>query len=241
MSNQQPSQMAAGHQYTPRHPQHSASPVPAYNPSSYTPAATYPSYGTPSQNPQSLHQHQHDHRQYAQPHYGSTPASNYGYQQPQQHAAHLHHNSSHRQHYNSVYTGRGAAALLDSSRQAEVYILQDKDNFAIPEDIRNQYHTDDQGHIMFFSTPPLDNNKPPIGMTPTLGHSAKYLAWKAGRAEAVAKRKAEMEVEKAEREEARKKAKMEEEAYLKKSANELLPKALELLVKQTTETMLDSL
>ena len=49
-----------------------------------------------------------------------------------------------------------------------------------------------------------------------------------------------MEMEKAQREEARKKAKMEEEAFLKKRATELLPRALELLVKQTSETMLDS-
>ena len=62
-------------------------------------------------------------------------------------------------------------------RPSEVYHLSDLANSAIPEDIRKEFQRDDQGHVLFFSTPPLDILPPAKRGTP-IGHTARYLAEK---------------------------------------------------------------
>ncbi|KAK5957702.1 hypothetical protein OHC33_000891 [Knufia fluminis] len=41
-------------------------------------------------------------------------------------------------------------------RTAEAYVLSDAANAAIPENVREQFPRDDQGRVLFFTTPPLD-------------------------------------------------------------------------------------
>lgn len=62
-------------------------------------------------------------------------------------------------------------------RPSEVYHLSDLANSAIPEDIRKEFQRDDQGHVLFFTTPPLDVLPPAKPGTP-IGHTAAYLAAK---------------------------------------------------------------
>jgi chromatin structure-remodeling complex subunit RSC1/2 len=58
-----------------------------------------------------------------------------------------------------------------------VYHLSDTANASIPEDIRKEFQRDDQGHVLFFTTPPLDV-LPPAKRGSPIGHTAAYLAAK---------------------------------------------------------------
>lgn len=62
-------------------------------------------------------------------------------------------------------------------RPSEVYHLSDLANASIPADIRKEFQRDDQGHVLFFTTPPLDVLPPAKRGTP-IGHTAAYLAAK---------------------------------------------------------------
>ena len=61
------------------------------------------------------------------------------------------------------------------SRPDEVYRLPQTANLAIPESVRNQFHQDEHGHILFFTAPPLDTLQP-VKPGSAVAHSAKYLA-----------------------------------------------------------------
>ena len=64
-------------------------------------------------------------------------------------------------------------------RGVETYVLSDTANAAIPSDIRQQFQTDEQGRVLFWTTPPIDRLprvQPETG-TPLM-HSAAYLAKK---------------------------------------------------------------
>ncbi|PLB51742.1 RSC complex subunit [Aspergillus steynii IBT 23096] len=74
----------------------------------------------------------------------------------------------------------------NAPRPIEVFHLSDTANTAIPEDIREQFHCDDQGRVLFFSSPPLDI-VPPVQQR--LGHSLKYLAAKEERRKLVEHKK----------------------------------------------------
>lgn len=61
-------------------------------------------------------------------------------------------------------------------RTVEVYTLRDADA-QIPAEVREQYHTDDKGQVLFFTAPPL--NRPHSGIaeeSATLGHSVRFLS-----------------------------------------------------------------
>lgn len=61
-------------------------------------------------------------------------------------------------------------------RQVEVYTLRDLDA-QIPPEYRDQYQTDDEGRVLFFTAPPLNRPHPGVADShATLGHSAGYLA-----------------------------------------------------------------
>ncbi|CRG83281.1 Chromatin structure-remodeling complex subunit RSC1 [Talaromyces islandicus] len=66
----------------------------------------------------------------------------------------------------------------NAPRPVEVFHLSDIANAAIPADIRQQFHCDDRGHVLFFSTPPMDVVP---NTNPKLSHSLKYLAAKAAK------------------------------------------------------------
>lgn len=75
-------------------------------------------------------------------------------------------------------------------RPIEVYTLPDAAVSSIPADIRSQFHHDETGRVIFYTTPPLDANPIPEEKQ-TLGHSLRYLADKArNKAEDEKKRKA---------------------------------------------------
>lgn len=74
-------------------------------------------------------------------------------------------------------------------RGAEAYVLSDPANASIPKDIRDQFPTDDNGRLLFFTQPPLDTQHIVSGSSEAekgqpLQHSEKYM-----KALAVRKRK----------------------------------------------------
>ncbi|SZF00712.1 unnamed protein product [Blumeria hordei] len=70
--------------------------------------------------------------------------------------------------------------VYNPTHTIEVYTLPDTANSSIPADIRDQFHKDDSGRVIFFTTPPIDVN-PIVEETQVLCHSLKYLADKARR------------------------------------------------------------
>lgn len=48
---------------------------------------------------------------------------------------------------------------IHDPRAREVYILSEHANQAIPKDIRDQFPQDDQGHVLFFTKPPIKTNQ----------------------------------------------------------------------------------
>lgn len=69
-------------------------------------------------------------------------------------------------------------AIYHPPRPIEVYTLPEMAHSAIPADIRAQFHHDEYGRVIFYTTPPLDINPIPQDKQ-DLGHSLKYLADKA--------------------------------------------------------------
>ncbi|KAE8336505.1 hypothetical protein BDV24DRAFT_141607 [Aspergillus arachidicola] len=92
---------------------------------------------------------------------------------------------------NRIQVPPGTVYNPNAPRPIEVFHLSDAANATIPEDIRDQFHCDNQGHVLFFSSPPLDIVPP---LQQKLGHSLKYLAVKEERRKLVeAKKRKEME------------------------------------------------
>ncbi|KAL1889603.1 hypothetical protein Cpir12675_005725 [Ceratocystis pirilliformis] len=59
----------------------------------------------------------------------------------------------------------------------EVYTLSDEANEKIPKSLSKNFHTDDQGRILFFATPPLARAHAGKSLhAAALGHSARYLS-----------------------------------------------------------------
>ncbi|OJD20932.1 hypothetical protein ACJ73_07733 [Blastomyces percursus] len=79
----------------------------------------------------------------------------------------------------------------NAPRPVETFILSDNANAAIPEEIRRQFHCDERGRVLFFTSPPLDV-VPPAEQT-GLKHSLRYLAAKKERAKLVQKKRVERE------------------------------------------------
>lgn len=145
--------------------------------------------------PTPLYQQQHHYNQYPQA--ATTPVA--------QHANPL----ANYTHYQSpapaprpvapVATPHGSATnAYNPPRAPEAYTLSDAANAAIPADIRAQFHKDEYGHVIFYTSPPLDVNPVPEE-TRTLGHSLRYLADKARHKEELEKKRkaraAQLEIE----------------------------------------------
>ncbi|KZF18916.1 Bromodomain-containing protein [Xylona heveae TC161] len=81
-----------------------------------------------------------------------------------------------------------AGTMYNPPKPVEVYHLSDAANLAIPEDIRDQFHQDGHGRILFFTTPPL-YALPEVNKGEAVGHSARYLAAKAKRGESLQRKR----------------------------------------------------
>ena len=62
-------------------------------------------------------------------------------------------------------------------RPSEVYRLPENANQLIPPEIRDQFQQDEHGHVLFFTTPPVDT-LPLVKPGSAIGHTARYLAAK---------------------------------------------------------------
>ncbi|KAI9738207.1 MAG: hypothetical protein M1834_008705 [Cirrosporium novae-zelandiae] len=182
--------------------QQSASPAPTYNQNYTNHTANYP--------PQ-------------------TPRTNFAQIQTGSHVNH-HPTSQSSTTYHQNNTSRSGSVFPNPStsynapRPAEVYTLSDAANAAIPPEIRNQFHCDNNGHIVFFTKPPLvthapdgtpynynempetsenitqngvkipdiDISNPSITINGAVAHSARYLAAKAKRSEAIKRKREEL-------------------------------------------------
>ena len=117
----------------------------------------------------------------------------------------------------------------NAPRPIEVFHLSDAANAAIPADIREQFHCDDYGHVLFFSSPPLD-------ITPSvqqkLGHSLKYLAAKEERRKLVEAQKRKEREEQEEREKSAKRQRADEETALAARVEALTSKAVDVMTNQ---------
>ncbi|PWY67577.1 RSC complex subunit [Aspergillus heteromorphus CBS 117.55] len=126
------------------------------------------------------------------------------------------------------------AAMYNSNapRPIEVFHLSDAANAAIPADIREQFHCDDHGRVLFFSCPPLDI-VPPVQQK--LGHSLKYLAAKEERRKQAEAQKRKGSHEQEEREVAVKRQRADDATALAARVHVLTAKAVEALTCQVTD------
>ncbi|KAI9703971.1 MAG: hypothetical protein M1820_005753 [Bogoriella megaspora] len=152
------------------------------------------------------------------------PANNYATSQSTQ------------QYQQTGYRSAAPSLGYKAPQPVEVYSLADHANAGIAQDIRDQFHCDEHGRVLFYTTPPLLTSRPAKEGAAS-GHSISYLAARARRQEALrAKRKREAE-EAADNAEARKKAKLEEGEKYMKRVEGLMKIAGDALVAQMTQTL----
>jgi chromatin structure-remodeling complex subunit RSC1/2 len=111
----------------------------------------------------------------------------------------------------------------------EVFHLSDAANAAIPADIRQQFHRDDYGRVLFFATPPLD----PVAPTQQgLGHSFRYLAAKEERKALLTEKKRKEAQAQQEYDTSTKRVKAEKDAFVTTKMETLMEKAVNVLAFQ---------
>jgi chromatin structure-remodeling complex subunit RSC1/2 len=143
----------------------SATPTHANQAQSYT--APLPQYHQHSASPAPINQS----HQYAQ----KAPASYGRPQAPNTSSSHLDHYSTPQSRYQPQANQRMPEANVVGQQPQEVFHLPENANQAIPEHVRNQFQQDANGHILFFTSPPVDT-MPPFKPKSRLQHSARYLA-----------------------------------------------------------------
>jgi len=122
----------------------------------------------------------------------------------------------------------------NAPRTVEVYRLPDSANAAIPQDIREQFQRDEDGRVLFFTTPPVDA-LPPVGEGTVIGHTAKHLANKLRRKMAL-KEKREAEGLPSDGETpALKKAKVEQEEPSLQRVEDLRDRGLRMMIEQMNQ------
>ena len=198
-------------QQTQRFKHHSASPVPAMQPSTMAQSASIPQ---PPQNINDVSQH--------------LPASHMNQYQSPAAAAAAAASSYNPQAY------RSAPVNYNAPPTNEVYHLPDAANMSIPQQIRQQFHCDANDRVLFFTSPPLDT-LPPYKEGAALGHSVRYLAAKVKREALLTKKRRREEAEKPAQEETRKKARKAAEEQQKEVLRNTTVKALDKLQEQLVE------
>ncbi|PYH41135.1 putative RSC complex subunit (RSC1) [Aspergillus saccharolyticus JOP 1030-1] len=130
---------------------------------------------------------------------------------------------------NRLHGSTATSLNPNTPRPIEVFHLSDTANAAIPANVREQFHCDDQGHVLFFSIPPLD-------IIPSyqqrLGHSLKYLAAKEERRRLVDTKKRKGTQDQRERELAAKRQRADEKVALASRVEMLTVKALDTMASQ---------
>lgn len=106
-----------------------------------------------------------------------------------------------------------------------MYTLPDAANLSIPPEVREQYQRDEFGRVLFFTTPPVQVDRE----GGVQGHSVRYLAEKARRAEMLGKKRKEREEQREAAECEAKKARSEEVERLFAHLEEVRRKALKAL------------
>lgn len=148
---QTPQPLTTPSSYTPNHTSqyHHTAATPTASHPGLSRGATFGGIGTQNFNAQS-HSLQ----------YGS------GFQQPS-------HTAAHQQHRNPA---QASGVAYKAPNPIEVWHLPGPVNFNIPADIRNQFHTDAQGHVLFYTAPPIAAE---VDEKTKLKHSPAYLAFRA--------------------------------------------------------------
>ncbi|MCJ1471601.1 hypothetical protein MMC13_000241 [Lambiella insularis] len=202
-------------------------------PTSYIQPQSTPQYHQHSVSPAPIQYHQHGQQT---PSYTPQTHTSSFTQPPTQ---------SHMDHYNAPqnrYTQQPSSARLGplpgtnpvAQRTNEVYILPDQANAAIPEDIREQFQRDDEGHVLFFNKPPLDV-LPPAKKGGVEGHSVKYVAAKLRRKLLLKQKRKADAAELQEAEAQSKKQKLDEGIQIAEDLESLERKAILAFVKQMDE------
>ncbi|KAF7187772.1 Chromatin structure-remodeling complex subunit RSC1 [Pseudocercospora fuligena] len=132
------------------------------------------------------------------------------------------------------YPPRPPTANYREPPPVEVYTLPDAANLSIPTEVREQYQRDEFGRVLFFTVPPVTVEQP--AEVPR-GHSVRYLAEKARRAELIEKRKKEREAQKETEERVAKRARIEETQKMTTTVEEMKRKALQVLDKQLAASL----
>lgn len=122
---------------------------------------------------------------------------------------------------------RPQQVVYNKAPPVEVFHLADAANSSIPPEIREQFHQDQHGHILFFTAPPVDA-APPVKAGAALGHSARYLAAKAKREATLAEKRKRENDGSAHKDEERKRMKTEVEIAFQGDVAALTAKALEV-------------
>jgi chromatin structure-remodeling complex subunit RSC1/2 len=97
---------------------------------------------------------------------------------------------------NTALPHANANATMHAAPRYDSWILYDDVDASIPREVRDQFQTDDKGHVLFFTAPP--QSRPNHGVAEenaTLGHSVRYLS-------GIAQHRAERERKRKERDEA---------------------------------------
>ncbi|MCJ1308669.1 hypothetical protein MMC25_002322 [Agyrium rufum] len=123
-------------------------------------------------------------------------------------------------------------ADIPGQRANEVYMLSDTANASIPDDIRSQFHVDEKGHVLFFTTPPLDTLGSDYKPGDAVGHSLNYMATKIRRKEALAQKRKMEEVTLLMESAEKKRLKREDEETVKAEVAKLADRAFDALKDQ---------
>ncbi|KAK3698035.1 hypothetical protein LTR37_017151 [Vermiconidia calcicola] len=128
------------------------------------------------------------------------------------------------------YAPRPNTANYRDPPPIEVYTLPDQANLSIPPEIREQYQRDEFGRVLFFTAPPVSVSNATGGAAQ--GHSVRYLAAKSRRAEQLAQKRQERELQKDMEERVAKKARVEANEQAEKDLEALKRKALGVMERQ---------
>ena len=121
----------------------------------------------------------------------------------------------------------------NAPRPIEVFHLSDSANTSIPASIREKFQHDNQGHVLFFSTPPLNTmTTTPGEEAEKLSHSTRYMEVREERRRLVEERKRKKHDEQYLEEQNAKRARADEAASLAPRLGALTSRAVEALTRE---------